>query len=280
MTACFGILLFAAGLHGYFLTAAKLWQRAAAGRRRAAADRSGTRDRRDGRGPCRRRDRLAAIRPACRAKPGQDGLIGCRRLTARPATAPPHIGCSIARTIATFCAARSAGSAAPTRPASIPRATTPATISRAATPTATPITSAPSRCCAVNSASTVDFIRSLKPRPGGCSSSAAPTASSSQEAQPHYDVSGIELADDAAAHSAGATGFDVHLRRGRRGRRLARPRHVRRHRHARRHRAPAGPARRRSRCATRHLNPGGIIVHHHRRLRLAAGAGCWARAGG
>ena len=125
-----------------------------ADRRRAVADRSGPGHRHHRRGHCRHRDRLAGAWPGA---PRQ--RVRSRRPDRVPTLAlsglrPRHraTGCSIARTIATSCAARNAASAAPTRPASIRRATTPETISRAATPTAMPITSAPSRCCAANSA--------------------------------------------------------------------------------------------------------------------------------
>ena len=61
VTASFGILLFAGGLHGYFLTAANYWQRALLIAGGIAADRSGLRDRRHRRGSglCRHRQPVA-----------------------------------------------------------------------------------------------------------------------------------------------------------------------------------------------------------------------------
>ena len=67
--------------------------------------------------------------------------------------------------------------------------------------------SARNRCCGASSpAPSISFARLS--RAAGCSNSAAPMASSCDEAKRHYDVCGIELAADAA-ESCRSRGLDV-----------------------------------------------------------------------
>ena len=105
----------------------------------------------------------------------------------------------LARTALTSISAVRAGWGALRLPTLTRTHTTPKTISTVATPTATPIIRARSLCCARSSPRPSSSSAAFGPRVG-CSSSAAPMASFSQEAKQHYAASGIELAQSAAEH--------------------------------------------------------------------------------
>ena len=123
-----------------------------------------------------------------------DASSGLSRLRRRPA-----IASSMSRTTATSCAARIAASAERRPTASTQTATTPGIISPGSDPMATPTISVPNRFSAGSSPgpcnSSATFVR-----PAGCWTSDAPMGFFLQEARRHFDVTGIELAEDAAEH--------------------------------------------------------------------------------
>ena len=195
---------------------------------------------------------------------------------ARPAAAPPRTVSSMPRTAATSCNAASAGSGAPKPPASTRRATTPATISTGGHADGYADYLGAEPVLRREFARTVDFIRRYCRR-GRLLDVGCAYGFFLQEAKPFFDVLGIELAEDAAAHGR-QVGAQRALRASR-TRPAGAARRDGRDRAARRDRASAEPAR----DARAVRAPSQSRRHHRdhdRRFRLVVRHGSPARAGG
>ena len=216
-----------------------------------------------------RHDAGAGSAPTPRAE-RQSGPDRERRCFARPAGARPRIVSSTPRTAATSCNAASAGSGAPRPRASIRRATTPADYFAGGHSDGYADYLGAEPVLRREFARTVEFIRRYCPR-GRLLDVGCAYGFFLQEAKPFFEVAGIELAEEAAAHGrqsglnvvTGVADESTLAQLGAHGR----------HRPARRDRASAEPARH-ARAVRPPSQSGRHHRHHDRRFRLAVGAAC------